>query len=93
MAACGKKGGLNRDQDIRAGGGVSGFERGEYLCKGGLNLQNHPQGADQEAMVYLAVARRTGLLEVVRQCGIADIVASRVPEDVEESGEFMGSWR
>ena len=37
-------------------------------------------------MVYLAVARRIGRLEVVRRCGTADIVVSWVPEDDEEHG-------
>ena len=42
-------------------------------------------------MVYLAVARRIGRLEVVRQCGTADIVASWVPEDDEEHGGLVES--
>ena len=38
-------------------------------------------------MVYLAVVRRISRLEVVRQWGTADIVASWVPED---EGEHVG---
>ena len=37
------------------------------------------------------VARRIYCLEVFIQRGIVNIVASRVPGDVEERGEFMGS--
>ena len=43
------------------------------------------------SMVCLAVARRVSRLEVVRQCGTADIVASWVPEDDEEHGGLVGA--
>ena len=47
-------------------------------------------GGDHGGLV-LAVARKIYRLEVFRQRGIADIVASRVPGDVEERDEFMGA--
>ena len=59
------------------------------LCRGWVVLGT---GGDHGGLV-LAVARRICCLKVFRQRGIADIVVSRVPGDVEERGEFMGSWQ
>ena len=54
----------------------------------GLVLQSMWEKKGSTFMVHLALARRIGRLEVVRQCGTADIVASRVPEDDEEHGAW-----